>query len=229
MIIVWNSYWLIMRKYEKMNMFKGILFLATVLLGNFVTAQDAKAVLDKVSKNVKGYSAIYVEYEMQLNDEKAGGAIASENGKAWMNGEKFKIETPDFHIYTNGDTFWAYSKADNTCSINDYAEIQEDKGFSPSDLFTIWETGFKHEHKGVKNGLTQINLYPSDSENPFHTIVMHIDEKTSQIKKAEMKSRDGQEMIYTINKFIPNPSATEATFRFSSSDYPGVEIDDQRF
>jgi outer membrane lipoprotein-sorting protein len=212
-----------------MNMFKGILFSASVLIGSVVMAQDAKAVLDKVSQNVKGYSAMYVEYEMQLNDEKAGGAIASEQGKAWINGEKFKIETPDFHIYTDGNAFWAYSKADNTCTINDYAEIQEDKGFSPSDLFTIWETGFKHEHKGVKSGLTQINLYPTDSENPFHTIVMYIDERTSQIKKAQMKSRDGQEMIYNIKTFTPNPDITENTFKFSSLDYPGVEIDDQRF
>ncbi len=212
-----------------MNMLKGILFSTAILLGSIVMAQDAKTILDKVSQKVKGYSAMYVEYEMQLNDEKAGGAIASEQGKAWINGEKFKIETPDFHIYTDGDAFWAYSKADNACTINDYVEIQEDKGFSPSDLFTIWETGFKHEHKGVKGGLTQINLYPTDNENPFHTIVMYIDERTSQIKKAQMKSRDGQEMIYNIKSFTPNPDVTENTFKFNSGDYPGVETDDQRF
>jgi outer membrane lipoprotein-sorting protein len=58
---------------------------------------------------------------------------------------------------------------------------------------------------------------------------MYIDERTSQIKKAQMKSRDGQEMIYNIKTFTPNPDITENTFKFSSLDYPGVEIDDQRF
>jgi len=36
-------------------------------------------------------------------------------------------------------------------------------------------------------------------------------------------------MIYNIKTFTPNPDITENTFKFSSLDYPGVEIDDQRF
>ena len=35
-------------------MFKGILFSASVLIGGIVMAQDAKAVLDKVSQNEIG-------------------------------------------------------------------------------------------------------------------------------------------------------------------------------
>ena len=210
-------------------MLKGLLFSLALLIGGVAMAQDAKVILDKVSKKVKEYSAIYVEYDMQLNDEKAGGPIANESGKAWIKGEQFKIETADFHIYTDADYFWAYSKSDNSCAINDYSDIQEEKGFTPSDLFTIWETGYKQEHKGVNNGLTQINLYPTDSENPFHTIVMYIDESTLEITKASMNSRDGQEMVYTIKEFKANPEVNDATFKFNKGDYPGVDMDDQSF
>lgn len=210
-------------------MFKHILLGLSILISGAAMAQDANVILDELSKTVKSYSAMYVEYDMQLNDEKAGGAIANESGKAWMKGEMFKIFTPDFHIYTDGDAVWAFIMAENMCTINDYAELQEEKGINPSDLFTIWETGYKKEYKGKKDGLTQINLYPTDPENGFHTIELYIDEGANQIKKANMKSRDGQEMIYTITKFTANPKVTEADFTFKKADHPGVEMDDQRF
>ncbi len=212
-----------------MNIFKGALFMLCLCIGSIAIGQDAKAVLDKLSTNVKSYSAMYVEYDMELNDEKAGGSVAKESGKAWLKGEKFKVFTADFKIYCDAQNIWAYENESNFCSINDYEEIQEEKGFSPADLFTIWETGYKQEHKGKSDGFTRINLYPIDTENPFHTISLLIDESKMEIKQATMKSRDGQKMIYTITKFTSNPGVTDADFTFSQADYPGVEVDDQRF
>ncbi len=212
-----------------MNMFKHILLGLSILISGAAMAQDANVILDELSKKVKSYSAMYVEYDMQLNDEKAGGAIANESGKAWMKGDMFKIFTPDFNIYTDGKAVWAFVKGENMCTINDFAELEEEKGMNPSDLFTIWETGYKNEYKGKKDGLTQINLYPTDAENSFHTIELYIDEGAKQIKKAVMKSRDGQEMVYTITKFSENPAVNASDFTFNKADYPGVVMDDQRF
>ncbi|MFK7756563.1 MAG: outer membrane lipoprotein carrier protein LolA [Flavobacteriales bacterium] len=210
-------------------MFKHILLGLSILISGAAIAQDANVILDELSKTVKSYNAMYVEYNMQLNDEKAGGPIANESGKAWMKENMFKIFTPDFHIYSDGKSVWAYVVEDNSCTINDYADLEEEKGMSPSDLFTIWETGYKKEYKGKKDGLTQINLYPTDAENGFHTVELFIDEGAKQIKKANMKSRDGQEMIYTITKFSANPSVSETDFKFNKADHPGVDMDDQRF
>lgn len=212
-----------------MNIFKGTLFSLSLLFCGISFGQDAKSVLDKLSAKVKSYSAMYVEYDQELVDEKAGGSIAKESGQAWLKGDKFKVFTPDFEVYCNAVDVWAFVKDDNSCSINYYEELQEEKGFNPADIFTIWETGFKQEHKGKEGSLTKINLYPTDSENPFHTITLLIDEGSMQIKKASMKSRDGQEMIYSIKTFDGNPDVSDTDFKFNEADYPGVEMDDQRF
>lgn len=193
--------------------------------------QDSKTVLDKLSKKAKSYSSIYAEYSMTIVDK--GETVVNTTGKASIKGDKFKLIMDDYHIYCDGESVWTYDTEANECFINDFEEMQEEQDITPSELFTIWEDGFKHEHKGsVEEGgksLTKINLYPTDSSKEYHTIELLIDEGKMEMKKAIIKGRDGQTMTYTVKTFTPNKNLEDKEFVFSTADHPGCECEDQRF
>jgi len=212
-----------------MKIFTNILMLATLLFSGAMSGQDADALLDKMTNKIKGYDSFTVDFEMVLTDDKAGGEVARQSGKASISGEKFKIIMGDYHIYGDGETVWTFEKESNVVYINDFEEMQEEKDISPSEIFTIWEEGFRREHKGTVGGVSKVNLYPTDGDSPFHTIILDINENDMELKKAKIKDREGQVMDYTLRKFIPNSGSEISDFTFDKNNYPGVEEDDQRF
>ena len=216
-----------------MRVFKCILIGLGLFISSASFGQDAKTVLDKLSKKVKSYTSIHAEFSMKIVDDKEGGDVVNTSGTATIQGEKFKLLMDDYHLYCDGTTLWTYDTENNGCVINDYEEMQDEQDISPSELFTIWEKGFKQEHKGTvtEDGVsyTKINLYPTDKDAEFHTITLLIDESKMELKKATIKSNDGQTMTYTIKSFTPNKEVSDADFTFKKADHPGCECDDQRF
>ncbi len=214
-----------------MKIFTCVLFGLGFLVSEPAMEQDAKGVLDKLSTKVQSYSTIYAEYNLKIVDK--GDTVVDSDGSAKIKGDSFSLKMEDFHIYSDGKSVWTIDVESNDCFINDFEEMQEEQDITPSELFTIWENGFRQEHKGsiTEDGktYTQINLYPTDSSKEYHTIVLHIDEGKMEMKKAIIKGRDGQTMTYTMTSFTPNKTFTDADFEFQQSDYPGCECDDQRF
>jgi outer membrane lipoprotein-sorting protein len=212
---------------------KKISFLLLLMIAALGTqAQDAAKILNELSAKAKKYQSIEAEYTSRMLDQ-MNGIDLSTKGSIKIKGEKYHLDLGDYTLISDGSTLWTIQKESNECMIDDLADM-EDEAFKPSDMFTLWEQGFKNEYKGEINvdgvDCYLIHLYPTDTEErDFHTIKMYIDKNKMELFKMEVKGREGSDMIYKVKSFKTNSSLSDSVFQFKESEYPGIEIIDNRF
>jgi outer membrane lipoprotein carrier protein len=205
--------------------------LSLALLTSAAFAQDADALLSKLSERAKNYGTIDASYSSQLVDLK-NNFTEDMSGNILVDGGSFKLDLGDYLIISDGTTVWTYDTESNECYLDD-ADMLIDEGMDPSKIFTIWEDDFKTEWKGTVEldgrECAHINLYPLSGDKPYHTLQLLIDETKLEIVRLTVKGREGNETEYNIERFETGVNLPESTFQFIEVDYPGVELIDNRF
>ena len=196
-----------------------------------VQAQDATALLTKLSNKAKTYSTIEATFKSTLIDSRNNLRV-EQRGTLFLKGKRYQIDLGDFMVVSDGVTVWTYEKEMNECYIENAADMEQD-GIDPAKLFTIWEDNFRSELKGKVNiggvNCTQVNLYPKGSEKrSFHTIQLFVDEAKLQVVRVIVKGREGSDVQYDVTKFTPNVALADDRFKFNKAKYPGVKMVDNR-
>jgi len=194
----------------------------------FSSAQDTKAqaILDKLSAKLKSHTSFYVEFSAIIKNS-ATKTNESETGKGWVKSNKYCASFGDNTIISNGIKTWTIVKEEKLVYESDADE--EDESINPRKLMTIWETGFKNKYgkESSLNGETvhSIYLYPKNPKSvEYHTIVLYISKAQNELKKVIMRSKDGTEMTYKLNKYTPNAKVSDSQFVFEPKKYPGYTV-----
>jgi outer membrane lipoprotein-sorting protein len=205
--------------------------LATIISLNGL-AQDAKAkeILDEISDKTRKYPTITSEFTFTLED-KAADVKQVQEGSLKMKGKKYNILLGDNHIFSDGETRWTYSEEMNEVYI-DVTEMG-DEVLNPSDVYTIWESGFKQYYKEetTLNGKPThvIKLVPTEPEDKeFHTILVYIDKAAMEVSRIEIKGKQGVDYTYAVKSFKTDAQYGDDVFVFDEGDYPGVDAIDNR-
>jgi outer membrane lipoprotein carrier protein len=194
-------------------------------------AQDAKKILDDLSKKYKACNTIHAKFSYHLDDPKANMKV-TQQGEVKIKGQSFNLVLGDNHVISDGTNVWIHNKETNTVTIELLEDVAQD-GMSPSEMFRIWEKDFKHEYvKELKDGtvnLLQINLFPlKPKDKPYHTIQLFVNKDKNEVHKMVVKGREGNDFIYTIKSFESNKPFPDSDFKFTPSKVPGAEIIDNR-
>ena len=213
---------------------KSIFSAVLITASAFVSAQTSDEILSRLSDQAKDYENIEASYKATLVDLK-NDYTEDLSGHILVVDNSFNLDLGDFVIISDGTTIWSYDIESNECYIDD-AELLIEEGMDPSKIFTIWEDDFNTEliGKGDINGkvCSQINLYPIDSDDkPYHTIQLFVHDNGEQldILKTVVKGREGSDTEYMLEEFKTGVIIPDGLFQFNESNYPGVEIIDNRF
>jgi len=218
---------------------KKLLFglLAISYLGTFAqdgaeTDPKAKAILDQLSAKTKTFTSISAEFTSTLVN-KAADLNLSQEGKLKMQGDKYNLSLGNHQIISDGTTTWTYSKEDNEVYIDNNADVEDEDMIKPSELFTIWESGFKFQYIGEQsvNGKNCdiIHLFPKEpAKKNFHTIKLFIDKDKLELVTIIVMGKAGNIDTYNLKSFTPNSTVTAADFSFNKANYAGVEEIDNR-
>jgi outer membrane lipoprotein-sorting protein len=208
--------------------------IALFVIANLATAQPvdtkAKGILDQVSAKTKAYKTIRTEVSYTLTNTKSG-VKSTKTLKVWLKAAKYRIDTGDQLIISDGKSVWKHVKGDEEAELSN-PEPGED-GISPSNMFSIYEKGFKYKFvkEEVKAGKTIyiIDLFPlKPKEKDYTSIKVRIDKATMRIVSAEMNGKNGSVYSYTIKTFTPNETLGDDLFIFDKAKFPGVIINDVR-
>lgn len=210
---------------------KTSLFMTALLfLGMQSFAQDkdpkAKAVLDEVSKKVKGYTSFSVEFSSNLKT--TDGVNENHSGKAIIKGDKYIIEAGDQKIISDGKMVWTILIKEKEVYENPIEDGDDDQLLNPTKMFNLWEKDFKY--KWVKeetvSGVTlvEINLYPLKTKSKFHTVIVKVNKSTNEIHTVIVKGKDGEVLTYKLLKMTANVSVSDADFKFDKAKYPGYTV-----
>lgn len=215
-----------------MKKYIGIL-IAIFLVGNAFGQDEAKAkaILDKVSAKTNAYKSIILSFDLTITGPNIEGSI-SESGKAYLEGDKYKVELKDQDIYCDGVTLSTHLKDDKECYNSKVADSKGDGTIMPSELLTIWENGYKYAYikettyKGVE--VHHINLFPKDpAKSKFTAIILKIDREKNEVISVLIKGKDGNNMRYDLTKFEKNVTIPSSTFVFDRAKHPDVVCYDE--
>ena len=210
-----------------------IKLLATAIFTVFslsVSAQNARAILDKASETYNNAGGVTATFTLDSKDTKAKSTY-SYDGKAYMKGNKFKIEIPDAITWFDGTTQWVYIK--DTEEVNVSTPTGEElQAISPSVLFNIYKKGFNLNYKGEKHIsgklLQEIDLIPQKKGSEFTKITVLVNKASSTFWRITLTDKVGIENILTIKNYQTGTSIQDSIFQFNAKDYPRVEIIDLR-
>lgn len=203
------------------------LLLTCILSAN---SQSARGILDKANMAYNKAEGIEASFTIKTEDVK-NKTTYSQDGKALLEGNKFKIEVTDGITWFDGKTQWVYSKGSEEVNVSNPTG-EELAGVSPAYLLNIYKTGFDLKYKGEKreNGKTSyvIDLVPQGGKSEFVRMTIYIEKTTNLFNAIKMYGRNGFNNHLIIKSTQTNKIFGNNTFAFPKKDYPNAEIIDLR-
>lgn len=190
------------------------------------TDPKAKAILDDLSAKTKAYTSVKAEFSFVT--EKKDKTKETQDGKIQIKGTKYKLEIPGHVIYCDGKTVWDFIKEANEVQVKEM-ESGGDDAINPTNIFTLYEKGYKYKFDGEDAVSQTISLFPTNPDKKkFHTVKLTLDKTKKQISGIKMLMKDGSSQIWTIKTFSPNIPIPDADFAFDTKAHPGVSVEDLR-
>ncbi|MGZ2368270.1 LolA family protein [Ancylomarina sp. YFZ004] len=225
-------------------MTKYISLIIITILSLNLSAQEnkAKTILDQVSAINKEYSSMKAEFTFNM-DNAEEDVHESSDGNIILKGNKYRLYLMDVYTYFDGKTIYQHLIDAEEVNIKEPDEEDEESGINPTQIFTLYETGFKFsyvEEQTITTTTTAANtttttssfhvidLFPLDEERPFSRIRLHIDTKTLEMKSLLSIGKDGNNITVKIKKFEPNIDFKDSEFVFDQAANPDVEVVDMR-
>lgn len=208
---------------------KKIALIALTVLGSLTVngqTDPAKKILDDLSAKTKSYTTLKAEFSWTI--EKKDKTKSTQSGKIQTKGGKYKLEIPGHDIYCDGKTVWDFIKDANEVQIKDM-EVGDEDAINPSNIFTIYEKGYKYKFEGEDAATQVVSLFPlNPDKKKFHTIKLTIDKNKKQITAVKMMMKDGSTQTYLIKSFLGNGAIPDTDFVFNAKAHPGVSSEDLR-
>lgn len=204
-----------------------LVFLFSILGLN---AQDAKSILDKANLAYNQAGGITASFTINTEDVK-GKTVYSQDGKAYLKGNKFKIDVPDGITWFDGKTQWVYAKGGDEVNVSNPTG-EELAGVSPSVLLSLYKTGFKLNYKGEKKEKAKtvyvVEMIPLGKKTEFTKMVIHIDKATNIFTSVNTFGKDGVNNQLIITKLQTGVKLLDNLFVFNKKEYPQIEVIDLR-
>lgn len=188
----------------------------------------AKGILDEVSAKTKSYTSIKVDFTMVMQGKDKTKKPETQKGALQLKGDRYKLDIKGQEIISDAKTSWTYLKDNNELQINNVDPNSND-GVTPSNIFTIYEKGYKYKFISETATTQTIDLFPNNPEKKkFHTIKLVINKAQKQISSFTVFMKDGNVFDYTINTFVTSAVIPDSVFVFDVKAHPGIEVIDLR-
>jgi outer membrane lipoprotein carrier protein len=189
----------------------------------------AQEILDKVSKSYKALKSLESTFTLSMYS-KADDIDEKFNGKVFLKGQKYKLDTDQMEIICDNVKRYVWMKDPNEITISRY-EPDGESIESPAQLFTIYEKNFFYKYLGEEKAgnkqLKKIELIPQKvKESQYKKVILYVDESINQIVKAVIESKDGVTYTWEIKEFKANAPVDDKHFVFDKAKYPKAHIED---
>jgi len=200
------------------------LFIANNVLGQ--DAAKAKQLLDDVSKKVKSYDNISLDFKYVLNNTEED--IKQETtGNVVLQGEKYLLNFMGITKLFDLKKEYTIVPENEEITIAD-PEESEAGVITPSKMLTFYEDGYNYSWDIVQNikgrKIQFIKLVPMDSNAEISQILLGIDVQTKHIYSLIQSDGSSTTTTFTVNSFKTNQPLSKSLFTFDSSKYKDYYI-----
>ena len=194
---------------------------------------DATTILRKVTETTKSRKNITLDFTFVV---KNGKMEETQKGKLKIKDNNYWYEIFGTIKISDGKSICEVITEDQEVSITD-ANFNDPDEFSPQEMFSIYEKGYKYRYMGKKtqNGveLDLIDLYPdADNTQPYRRVTLFVNTSTNEIQKIELFHKTSAKVFsVSINKALYDTEMSEEIFKCECKRWPsekGWDCDDQR-
>ena len=207
----------------KARFFTLVALLAFALATSAQTATDVLNNTAQKLKNCGGIEATFEATSFQGTTEEG-----TTSGTIYIKEDKFKINTPDAHIWFDGKTQWAlYANSDEVNVSNPTKE--ELQSINPYNFINFYKHGFEHSMTDASyNGKACYNVRMVP-QNPMKIKEMFIVIDKSSLLPYSIRIRQNNDWFrIRVLKVNTEKKWKDSFFRFDKKEYPNVEVIDLR-
>lgn len=155
---------------------------------------QAVKVLNTVYRRYASYSTIAMNIDITIQD---GDYSYKKSGKTYVKGKKYRLETSDEDIVSDGKSLWVYLKGDKSLQITNASNNNQNFFCYPASLLQKYQKYCAVEFKGTKPSQYIVQFTSYNDDCPYEKITVHIDKTSYTIKKIEAFT--SADIGYTIN------------------------------
>lgn len=189
-------------------------------------SQKAKALLDDVSKKVKSYDNIVIDFKYSLNNQKENINQESK-GNVTLKGNLYNLNFMGVSKIFDGKKIYTIVPEDEEISISKYDEDDKD-AITPNKMLTFFNSGYKYSWNILQNvkgrKIQYVKLIPISSRDKRKEILIGVDVQTKNIYNLIEIGKNGTRTTLTVNSFKTNQPLSKNHFTFTESKYPDYYI-----
>ena len=165
------------------------------LAAQVVTAQNsAETLVRGLVGQLKKHNNVEMAYHYQINAE--GATSEAQPGKAWLQGEAYKVEMVEQQVISDGKTIWSYLVDDEEVMVSDATEGTDN---TPLKLLTSLDENFVATLAGVDSkGITTIEL--ANPKGQYRRVTLKANANKMEIKSMDIYMEDGTKLIITVDE-----------------------------
>lgn len=207
-------------------MIKKITLLLFVFGITTMQAQSAKGLLDEVSKKVKSYNNIVINFKYSLNNP-AENVDQETRGEVTLQGNRYLLNLMGTEQMYDGKKLHVIIPEDEEINISSLNE-EDGASVTPSKMLTFYEDGYTYKMDIEQNvqgrKIQYVKLIPIDSKSDLREILLGIDKQTKHIYKMIQKQNNGTNVTITVNSFKTDQPLSKTLFVFDESKYSSYYI-----
>ncbi|MDZ7315931.1 MAG: outer membrane lipoprotein carrier protein LolA [candidate division KSB1 bacterium] len=182
--------------------------------------------LRSVQKSYQSLKSVCAEFTQTFH-WKLTGEVQTLSGRVCsLDGNQFRIETPDQLIVTNGKVLWTFTKANNQVVIDRPENATSDNPFIKEFLDKYLTEYTAQPAASDAEGMRCV-LMKAKSEDQYVTrMKLWIDEKSRLIRKIEQTDVNDNITLFEVKNIDTSVKLTPRDFNFTPPD--GADVIDMR-
>ena len=188
-----------------------------------VTAQNnAEALVRLMVNQMKSHKNMELDYKYQVSSE--GLSTEAQQGKAWLQGEAYKVEMVEQQIISDGKSIWTYLVDDEEVMVSNATEGEDN---TPLKLLTSLDENYAATLTGMDaKGNATIEL--ANPKGQYRRITLRANPNKLAISSMDVYMEDGTKLIVTVDEMKFDQELDDKFFTFDTKKHPNVDVIDMR-
>ncbi|OGC77481.1 MAG: outer membrane lipoprotein carrier protein LolA [candidate division Zixibacteria bacterium RBG_16_40_9] len=206
--------------------FKSLVLLFILLSISAFAEETLSHVIQRVEakyKNLKSLSMVFTKQVKSQNFDR----VEKSKGKVWIkNSDKFRLDSDQEKIISDGKTVWIYSKENKQVTKNRKEKVKNIFDFNQhfTDFSNNYASSLKGKDKILNLPCLILELTPKKENEFIAKINLWVELKTSFIRKIEYWDINDNHITLLFNQISPNAKISDKEFSFQLPQ--GVELVD---
>lgn len=188
--------------------------------------EAAEALLERVQQTYEAANGLRATFTQQTRSPFSEDTVTFK-GTLLLQETKYRIETPQQTLVTDGATTWIYNPATSQVIINQY--VNDETIITPDEIFRDYL-----EHYTVAGILPQgrnataveIDLAAADTSAYYTDITVRVRRRDAMLTRVRLEDQNGSTVVFRLDDIQLNPSFDPNAFTFTPP--PDAEVVDLR-